>query len=71
VTLLEREEKPSEVNEPTGGSHLSFVEEEGESTLSGFLAGWAMGRLWSRAEWFPWGLLSFFYFFSFSILPIL
>jgi hypothetical protein len=36
ATLLEREEKPSEKNEPTGGSHLSFVEEKGKGTASGF-----------------------------------
>jgi hypothetical protein len=72
--LLEREEKPSEKNEPIGGSHLSFVEEKGEGTLSGFLAGWATGRLWCWAGMAPpaflFIFLSFFFsFFCFLFLP--
>jgi hypothetical protein len=72
--LLEREEKPSEKNEPIGGSHLSFMEEKGEGTLSGFLAGWAAGRLWCWAGMAPpaflFIFLSFFFsFFCFLFLP--
>jgi hypothetical protein len=64
ATLLEREEKPSEESEPTGGSHLSFVEEKGEGTLSGFLAGWAVGPFLVLGRKGSRGPISYFSFSS-------
>jgi hypothetical protein len=62
------EKKPPELMMPTGGSHLSLVE-EGREYPFGILPGWAVGRLRDWAEWLPRGL--FLIFFSFLLFLFL
>jgi hypothetical protein len=68
ATLLEREEKPSEKNEPTGGSHLSSVEEKGEGNGS-VLTRWAAGCLFflGRIGFPGYIYIYFLLLFSFSV----
>jgi hypothetical protein len=54
----------------TGGSHLSLVE-EGREHPFGILAGWAVGRLWSWAEWDPRGPFPFLFLFCFLLFSFL
>jgi hypothetical protein len=57
----------------TDGSHLSAREREGAGYRFGFAGKWAVGSIWSWAEWFPPGPSLFLFplsSFSFSVFFI-